>query len=255
MNANRISKVSLIAFLQFAVMCALHAADVSALIREGDGLDAERKNAEALELYLEAERAEPRNAEILHRISKQYGLSMEDVTDKAEKQERGETALNYALRAAAADPKNAQAQLALAVCYGRLAGLMDNRTKIAYSKKVQEHAERSLALDASSDLTHHVLGAWNLELANLNPILRAIASALYGKIPKASNEAALAYFEQAIALNPRRIGNHVEIGRVYAAMGRDAEARAAIEKGLALPIREKDDEEAVRRGKAELKRL
>lgn len=245
----------LIAFLQVSAMCGLNAADVSALIRKGDRLDAERKNAQALECYLEAERADPENVETLHRISKQYGLSMDDVTDDAEKKGRGETALKYALRSAAADPNNAQAHLALAVCYGRLASLMDNRTKIAYSKMVREHAERSLALDPSNDLAYHVLGAWNLELANLNPILRAIASALYGQIPKASNEAALAYFEKAIALNPRRIGSHVELGRVYLAMGMDADARASIERGLALPIREKDDEEAVRRGRAELQRL
>ena len=148
------------------------------------------------------------------------------------------------------------AQLALAVSYGRVAPYLDNKTKIAYSKLVKEHADKARQLDPkSNDLVYHVLGAWNYELANLNPVLRAIAQLIYGKLPNASNEAAAENFKKAIELNPRRLANHIELGRTYAAMGKDDEARTALEKGLSLPIRQRDDPETKARGRAALKKL
>jgi tetratricopeptide (TPR) repeat protein len=180
---------------------------------------------------------------------------MNDVATKAEKKALGEKALAYSKRSVAADPKNPQAQLALAVSYGRVAPLLDNKTKIAYSKLVREHVERSLALDAKNDLTWHVLGAWHYELANLNPILRTIAKIIYGEIPTASNEAAVKSFKKAIELNPRRVANHVELGRTYVALGQKELARTSLQKGLTLPNRQRDDEQVKRRAREALKKL
>ena len=209
--------------------------DFDALMKKGDQLDAELKTKEALATYLEAEKLQPGSADLLHKIAKQYGESMNDVATKAEKKAFGEKALACSKRSVAADPKNPQAQLALAVSYGRVAPFLDNKTKIAYSKLVKEHVERSLALDPKNDLSWHVLGAWHYELANLNPILRTIAKVIYGDIPAASNEAAVKSFKKALELNPRRVANHVELGRTYVALGQKDLAKASLEKGSPFP--------------------
>lgn len=230
--------------------------DFTSLMKRGDQLDAQLKTKEALAVYLAAEKLSPDNAELLHRIAKQYGESQNDVSSKEERRKIGMTALDYAKRAVAADPKNSMAQLALAVSYGRVAPYLDNKTKIAYSKLVKEHADKARSLDPSgNDLVYHVLGAWNYELSNLNPILRAVAQLIYGKLPNASNEAAVENFKKAVQLNPRRLANHVELGRTYAAMGKKDEAREELEKGLALPNRQRDDPETKERGRAALKGL
>jgi hypothetical protein len=49
--------------------------------------------------------------------------------------------------------------------------------------------------------------------------------------------------------------HYVELGRAYAQMGRTAEARRFIEKGLAMPNVEKDDPETKRRGQETLAKL
>jgi tetratricopeptide (TPR) repeat protein len=230
--------------------------DFAALMKRGDQLDAELKTKDALAVYLEAEKLQPSNAELLHRIAKQYGESQVDVSSKDEKKAVGYKALEYSKRAVAADPKNAMAQLALAVSYGRVAPYLDNKTKIAYSKLVKEYADKAKALDPSgNDLTYHVLGAWNYELANLNPILRTVAQLIYGKLPNASNEAAVENFKKAIEINPKRVGNWVELGRAYAALDNEKEAREAIEKGLKLPNKQRDDPTTKERGRATLKKL
>jgi tetratricopeptide (TPR) repeat protein len=242
--------------LFLGLLISAHAVDdFATLMKRGDALDAKWRTKEALDVYQQAEKLEPNNADLLHRIAKQYGESMLDVSSKAEKKALGEKSLEYSKRAVAADPKNATAQLSLAVSYGRLATYLDNKTKIAYSKLVKEHVDRSIALDPQNDLAWHVLGAWNYELANLNSVLRAIAGFVYGKLPNASNEDAVKAFKKAIELNPKRVANHVELGRTYLAMGMKGEAKAALEKGLSLPDQQRDDPTVKQRAREALKKV
>ena len=209
----------------------------------------------ALAAYLQADQAQPGQIDTLCLIAKEYSLSMSDVASQAEKRKRGETALEYAKRAEAIDANNAHVQLSLAVCYGRLAPILDSRTKLAYSRLIKEHADHALRLEPANDLTLHVLGAWNYELANLNPILRAIATTLYGKIPPASNEEAARCLQKSIALNPARIANHVVLGKTFVAQGDKDHARAELQKALAIPDHEKDDDTLKQTAREVLKKL
>jgi tetratricopeptide (TPR) repeat protein len=243
------------AFLMLSPLAFAQGGDAAALIKKGDAFDKQLKTKEALAVFLEADALQPNDAEILHRIAKQYGLSMDDVSSKAEKKAAGQKALEYSKLAVASDAKNAKAHLALAISYGRLAPFLESKTKMAYSKLVKEEADKALALDANDDLVYHVLGAWNYELANLNAMLRAVAQLIYGRLPPASNDEAVKNFQKAIALAPNKVANHIELGRTYAAMNQDDLAKAEIEKGLSLPSREKDDEQTKQRGRETLKKL
>ena len=111
------------------------------------------------------------------------------------------------------------------------------------------------AIDPSSDYAWHVLGAWNYELAGLNPVLRAIAKVVYGGIPAASYEDAVTDFKKAVKIAPQRVSHHVELGRAYAALGQTELARTSLQKGLSLPSREKDDADTKERARVALKAL
>lgn len=243
------------ALLALLAVAAFAADDFAALLARGDQLDAQLKTKEALAVYLEAEKLQPNHADLLRRIAKQYGESQLDTQDKTERRRLGTAALDYSKRAVAAAPDNAMAQLALAVSYGRVAPYLDNKTKIAYSKLVKQHVDKALALDPKNDLAWHVLGAWHYELANLNPVLRTIAQLVYGTLPSASNEDAVKAFKKAAELNPRRVGNFVELGRSLAALGKKDEAKAALEKGLSLPNQQRDDPTTKERARAALKKV
>lgn len=247
-------KSALFAFL-VAPALVLAQEDFASLMKKGDALDAALKTREALAVYLEAEKLQPNDAVLLRRIAKQHGESQLDTTDKAERRRLGNLALDYSKRAVAIAPNDALAHLALAVSYGRVAPYLDNQTKINYSKLVKQHVDKSLALDPKNDLAWHVLGAWNYELANLNPLLRTVAQFIYGTLPAASNEEAVKAFRKAIELNPRRVANFVELGRSLAALGKKDEAKAALEKGLSLPNKQRDDPDAKERARAALKKV
>ena len=84
---------------------------------------------------------------------------------------------------------------------------------------------------------------------------RAMGSLVYGKLPSSTNQAAVACFEKAIAINPTRLMHHIELGRTYAQMGKKDDARRLIAKGLAMPDVEKDDPETKQHGREALAKL
>jgi Flp pilus assembly protein TadD len=99
------------------------------------------------------------------------------------------------------------------------------------------------------------LGRWYLALADVGTVKRALAQVVYGKLPAAKYEDAARCFEKAIALNPNRLMHYIELGRTYAQMGRDVDARKLITKGLTMPETEKDDPETKNLGRQILKKL
>jgi len=240
--------------LLFISLAALaKGASTDGLIKQGDALDAKNQNAAALKIYLEADRLQPNDAEILRRISKQYAQQMLD--PGADRQELGAKALDYAKRAVKAGPDDAQAHLSLAIVYGKVSFLQSTKERMEYSHEIRQEAQRSISLDPTNDLAWHVLGRWNYEIANLSGPLKFFAQTLYGKFPDASNERALECFQKAVALNPGRLANEAELGRTLAALGRKDEARAALEKALEMPSREKADDETKTRARKALAEL
>lgn len=236
------------------VASTLHA-QVPELITAGDALDQQNRNSEALSLYIKADATKPNDSEILRRISKQYAQLMLDATTSSERTELSRKALDAAKRAVAADPNNAQAHLSLAIVYGRIALNEPPRRKIEMSRLIKLEAETAARLDPKNDYAWHVLGRWNYEIANFNPLLKALAQAIYGKIPDASNEKAVECFQRAIELQPRRVIHHLELGRTYLALGEKQKARDELNKGLSLPSIDKDDDDNKQRARVTLKQL
>ncbi len=224
-------------------------------MEQGDAFEEKIQTQAALDVYLKLEGTGREDAPLLYRIAREYAELMPDTKSKPEKVRLGKIALEYAKRAVVADVKDAESYLCRAICYGRLAPLMDNRTELEYSRYIKDDAEIALRLDPKLDDADYILGAWNYEMANVGVVLREVAKLVYGKLPEASNQKAVEYLQKAVALSPQRVAHHIELGRVYAAMGERDLARAEIEKGLALPIVSRDDEEMKQHGRDTLSTL
>jgi tetratricopeptide (TPR) repeat protein len=239
----------------FFCVSTLCAQVVGELVTAGDALDRRNLNSEALSAYLKADAQKPNDAEILWRLSKQYAQLMLDAKSDSERGRLGQKALDAAQRAVAADPNNAQAHLALAIVYGRIALNEPPRRKVEMSSLIRQEGETAARLDPKNDNAWYVLGRWNYEIANFNPVLKALAQAIYGKLPDASNEKAVDYFTRAIVLQPQRAAHHLELGRAYLALAEKQKARDEFNKGLSLPSTEKDDDDNKQRARATLKQL
>lgn len=247
MNSSFSTAFSVIVALLLAP-AAVHAELADELIAKGDAFCVNWQTAEALKFYLPAEKLEPKNVRLLVRISREYRHLMSDATSPEQKLGLGTTAVGYAKRAATLNPDDPEAQLALAISYGKLEPLVGNREKIEGSRIIKNAADKAIKLDPNSDLGWHVLGRWHLALAEVNTFERGLAQLAYGKLPESTYQEAAQCFEKAIELNPNRLMHYIELGRVYARMGRTDDARSFITKGLALRDTEKDDPETKRQG-------
>ncbi|CAM2873689.1 hypothetical protein [Rariglobus hedericola] len=209
----------------------------------------------ALDLFLAADRAKPNDGFILQKIARQYSDSILDTADIEEKKHRAEQALAYAQRSVAVAPDNAENVLSLAVCHGTLAVYSDTRTKLRYSRLVKEEAERALVLNPDYDWAHHLLGRWHYEVATLGATKRFFVRIIYGGLPEASFNQAITHLERAVALAPKVAPHHLELGFALLAAGREADARVAFNRGLALPSTGKHDDAAKDRARAALQQL
>lgn len=239
-----------------ALVCsAARAETAEALIAKGDAFGERLQANEALQFYLPADKLEPNNAELLVRIARQYRHLMSDASSKKEKLRLGYISLGFAQRAATLAPNNADAQLSPAISYGKMLPSMGSKEQVDASPRIKEAVDRTLQLNPKNDTAWHILGRWNRVLADMNPLKRMLAGALYGNLPVTTNEAAEKCLLKAIALNPNRLMHYIELGRIYAAMGRKEDARKFIEKGLSMPNKEKDDPEMKTIGQELLKKL
>lgn len=256
MNPNHLLRAFwLLCVVLYLLGAAARAEDTDALIAKGDQFDKQLQAKEALEAYLPANKLEPDNVHLLVCIARQYRHLMSDTSSKQEKLRLGNISLQFAERAAALAPNNAEAQLSPAISYGKMLPSMGSRDQVNASPRIKSAVDRALQLDPANDIAWHVLGRWNRVLANISVLKRVLAKALYGELPVTTNEAAEKCLLKAIAINPNRLMHYIELGRVYAQMGRKEEARKYIQKGLAMPNKDHDDPEMKEIGQQTLQKL
>jgi tetratricopeptide (TPR) repeat protein len=255
MNSKLLSLgIALVAALLLSAVSAL-AETVDELLEKGRPFDQQFQATEALKYYLVAEKLEPKDVRVLVRIARQHRHLMADATSKDEKLRLGRIALDYSQRAAALAPNDPDAQFSVGLTLGKMLPLFSKKEQVNASPRIKASVDRTLRLDPRNDYAWHILGRWHRNLAAIGGVKRALAGALYGGLPAGSNEEAAKALEKAIKLNPARLVHYIELGRVYAQMGRKEEARKLINKGLEMPNVDKDDPEMKVAGREALAQL
>jgi tetratricopeptide (TPR) repeat protein len=229
----------------------LRAESADALIAEGDLFYAKLQASEALKYYLPAEKLEPNNVRLLVHISREYRHLMSDEANQTGKIKLGNLAVEYAKRAVALNPKDPDAQLAVAISIGKIQPFEGYRERFDSVHLIKNAADRAIELDPHNDLGWHILGRWYQNLAEVDLFHRTMAQAL-GGLPPATYQDAATCFEKAIQLNPNRLMHYIALGTVYVEMGKTDEGCHLIEKGLAMQNTEKDDPDTKKEGEAVL---
>ena len=224
-------------------------------IEQGDSFDRQFKSAQALAAYEKALATNPNDADLLRKISKQYVEMVLDAPSKKEKLRLAQLGYDTALQAKKLAPNDPEVRVTVAIAAGRVAFYSEPRRRLELSSVVRSESAESVKLNPRFALGWHVLGRWNYEIANLNPVLRVVAEAVYGKMPPASNEEAIRALSRAVELEPGNSLFHAELGRAYLAAGRKVEAKRELQKSLTLPRRSRDDAGAQDRAKQALRGL
>jgi tetratricopeptide (TPR) repeat protein len=136
------------------------------------------------------------------------------------------SAEQYARRAVAANPRDAESHFQLAEAMGRNALTMGVRDRVKLAGEIRDEALAALAIDPKHSGALHVLGVWNAEIMRLNGLSRAIARHfLGGKAFDAANwDDAQRFLEQAVAYDSARIVHRLDLADVYADRGERAKA-------------------------------
>ena len=228
--------------LLFAMQALAEDPRVTSLVKQGDTADQQGNTRAALVSFRAAEMIEPQNVGVLLRISKQYGDLISTTKPEENARRMAERALDYGNRALALDHNNAKAHLNLAVSYGHLTDFVGNKTKLEYSKIIYDEALKSSQLDPTDDFAWHVLGRWHSGVANVNGVLKMLATVVYGGLPKASNEEAVKCFKKAIEIAPQRLMHHGELAQVYKFMGKTDLELQEWQNTLGIRAQDSDDE-------------
>jgi len=220
-------------------------------IRAGDRAYDARDLTTALDLYGRAIAAAPKNYEALWkaaRTSVDLGLP---ASTAARRNSLFSSAEQYARRAVAANPGDAEGHFVLAWVLGRTALSQSPRGRVKYGNEVRSQALECLRLKPAHAGCLHVMGMWNAEIMRLNSLVRLIAKSVLGgkAFGSASWKEAVRYMEAAVAAEPRRVVHRLDMGEIYRDAGQKQKAREAFETGLSLPATDYNDS----RFKAELR--
>src|SRR2546423_6931647 len=130
MNSNnRLRNFRLVCSVLCLSGLAARAEDTDTMIAKGDQFDKQLQAKEALEVYLPANKLDPDNVKLLVCIARQYRHLMSDTSSQQEKLRLGNVSLEFATRAAALAPKNAEAQLSPAISLGKMLPFMSSKIR------------------------------------------------------------------------------------------------------------------------------
>jgi tetratricopeptide (TPR) repeat protein len=208
---------------------------IAAKLAAGDEAAARLDLAATLLAYRSACEAAPDNYAAAWKLARTLTDKATLSKDRDEQKRLCVEAEKLARKAVQLNPGDSNGHAYLAVAVGKLALYEGGKRKVELSKEVKTEAEKALQCNPNEDVALHVLAIWNREMVELGWFLKSFAQILYGKFPPASMDAALADLRRAVELHPDVIPHHVELGITLASAGRWAEAKAELEKGLALP--------------------
>lgn len=220
--------------------------------------DHERHDAAAaLARYEAALRLEPRRYDALWKASRSAVDLGEAASDEKRQQALYRAGEQYARRAVAANPQDAEGHFALARALGRTALSVGARERVKYATEIRAAALRALELDPAHAGALHVMGMWNAEVMRLNGITRMIAKNFLGGqvFGTASWAEAQRYLEEAVRVDPQRIVHRLDLGLIYRDVGKKAKAREMLEGVLRGPVLEANDPRYKREAEAALRKL
>jgi len=234
--------LSLFLLFSFNAVFSQNNEKLESLLREGELLDKNMKEEEALEKFLEALNIDPDNHFGLWNTSLLYskiGFRKEEDDDKIKYFRIGK---EYAKKALNIKPNDAESNFVMAVAAGREAEISSPSARVVAARDVKKYADSAVESNPDHDGAWHVKAKWNYRAANLNFFEELAANLLFGGgFEEASNEKSVAAFKKAIALDPGNVLYHLDFAIEYVEINEEEKAIELLKKALTLKPEYYDD--------------
>lgn len=199
----------------FLVSSVSFAQTAEEMVDQAMQLEKQMKDAAALSLYKDALKVQPDNLAALTGASEVSAREGNRTTDKEEKGRFYTDAKAYAEQALKLAPENADANYVMALAIGRIALASGAKEKVTASREVKRYAELAIKFNPQHAKAYYLLGKWNYEVANMNTLEKAAAKMLFGGMPEASLQEAIANYEKCRRFDPSYLTNYPELAKAY----------------------------------------
>jgi tetratricopeptide (TPR) repeat protein len=152
-------------------------------------------------------------------------------------------------------PDSAQSYFLRALAAGSTASLRNGARKVAMIRAIEADILRSIEKDPSFAPAYVALGRYYREVAQANPLLKAIARLFFGGIPKGTLLDSENFLRKALSLSPQNVYAHLELARTEAALHHRKESVELLEAMQTLPAAWHLDERAKKEGRVLLEQL
>lgn len=189
------------------------------------------------------EKEDQNNPEVLWRLARAR-IDLGEEIDNKDALVYYEKALEEAEKAVELDPENALAHQTVSVAAGRVALYKGVFKSIGLVKKVRNHATMAIAKNDSVPIALYVLGRTHKKLLDKSGLVRKPLGLGWAK-----KDSAKFYFDKAIEVSgDNMIQCHIEYAELLIEKFKDyAGAKQQLEAAQALPLRDANDEKALKR--------
>jgi hypothetical protein len=219
----------------------LRAQGPDSLVVQGVHLEKTMQEGGALKKYTQAIALDSTNVAALSRASILY-------MREGRRQKTAKEGDPYFLQARAlaenalrSNSNDREANLAMGMALRELSLSAGAKEKAAYIKEVKTYIDKLILIDSTFAPAWHLSGEWNMEVSSLNFAERAAARLLFGGLPQASVQKAIADYSKSQKLDPSNIRNRFALAQALHADHKDLDAIAMLQQALRLrPIYQDD---------------
>jgi tetratricopeptide (TPR) repeat protein len=181
------------------------------------------------------------SAGVLWRLARVY-VCLADVAPEGQRLDLYRRAEAYAVRSICSDSTKSEGHSWRAAALGNVAVFEGSKTKVRLCTVIKQELERAIELNPRDDIAFSILGSFYMALGNVSWLERQMATLFLGDLPEGGYDESERALRQAIALAPRVIRHHFELGTLYREMARNEEALEEFRQVLSLPLLLASDE-------------
>jgi len=235
-------KYGLIGLLSILLLSKAGAQDIAVLLKMAQNYERDLKEPEALEQYKLVLANDPNNIKALVKTAELNCAIGGRLENKTDKRLQFESALSFAKRALLVDNNNADANCAVAMVSGKLTEVeTDNKKIVAFVRDVKVYANKALTINPNHAKANFIEGRWHYEMVTLNTLKRAAAKVLYGGLPEASLDSAMAYLEKSKQLDQYAVITYCYLNKAYKEDNKPTKQIDLLSRMVKLPTRTVND--------------